>query len=80
MTYQIKKGTGDREKVKNKATLTLTRGRNYIASIWASDSRKRKGGFLAVFFCVFLLSVCNQLVIMLYTVLITTCNQSVSKV
>lgn len=35
------------------------------------------GGFLAVFFCAFLLSFCNQLVIMLYTILLPVCHQSV---
>ena len=38
-----------------------------------------KDGFLVVFFCAFLLSVCYQLVIMLYMVLLSLCNQSVSK-
>lgn len=41
---------------------------------------EEKGGFLAVFFCAFLLSVCYLLVIMLYTVPLSLCNQSVFKV
>ena len=59
-------------------TIISSKEMNYIVSISASDSRKRKGGFLAVFFlCAFLLSFCNQLVIMLYTILLPVCYQSV---
>lgn len=40
---------------------------------------EEKGGFLVVFFLRALLSVCYQVVIMLYTVLLATCSQSVFK-